>query len=332
MARTLHMNGPMLRFRWRPVALTLAAGVALACAATALSPGRYVARGGVLLPGGMVKAEYSASDPQTAAALVREFIARQKDPLLVDPPLVVRSTPRLGNPWFFGLGLAFFAGLIFLGRRPRAAARSEKDLVGTLGVPIVAARPLAARELARQLLTHWFERGRPVLAVVSAQPGDGAARVAAELARACAASGEPTLLIDADFRAPVVHRLFGVRNRAGVADFLEDRKTAPARCGENLEVLVAGRTRGDPLELLSRSRMQALLAAAAQRYRVVLVNTPAAARGPDLQLSAAFAGGALVVTRFSTEIPALERLRDLLAFCRARVVGTVVSPAVRPIS
>ena len=329
MARTLHMNGPMLWSRWRPVALALAAGVALACAATALLPGRYVARGGVLLPGGMLKAEYSASDPQTAAALVHAFIARQKEPLLVDPPLVIRSAPRLGIPLLFGLGLAFLVGLILVRRQPRAAARSEKDLVGTLGVPIVAARPLAAPQLARQLLTHWFGRGRPVLAVVSAEPGDGAARVAAELARACAASGEPTLLIDADFRAPALHRAFGVQNRAGLADFLDGRKTGLAQCGENLEVLVAGRSRQDPLELLSRSRMQGLLATAAKRYRVVLVHTPAAARGPDLQLSAAFAGGALVVTRFSTEISALERLRELLAFCRARVVGTVVNPALR---
>jgi Mrp family chromosome partitioning ATPase len=60
---------------------------------------------------------------------------------------------------------------------------------------------------------------------------------------------------------------------------------------------------------------------------VVLVHTPAAARGPDLQLFAAFAGGALVVTRFSTEIRALKRLRDLLMYCKARVVGTVLSPA-----
>ena len=92
-------------------------------------------------------------------------------------------------------------------------------------------------------------------------------------------------------------------------------------------MLVAGRTAADPLELLSRPRMQDLLAAAAKRYRVVLVDTPAAAYGPDLQLSAAFAGGALVVVKQGSEAAALERLRDLLASCQARVVGTVLSPA-----
>lgn len=318
----------MLRSSWRVVPLALLAAVTLAWALSALWPERYVARGGVLLPGGMLKAEYSADDPQAAAALVQRFIAGHRDALLVDPPLVVRSAPQLRTHLFVGAAIALLLIVLLLWKQPRArAARSEKDLVGTLGVPIVAARPLAAPELARQLMTHWFGCGRPVLAVVSAEAGDDAAQVAAELARACARNGEPTLLIDADFRAPALHRAFGVRNRRGLADFLDGGKTELAQCAENLELLVAGRSHEDPLELLSRSRMRALLAAAAKRYRVVLVHTPAAARGPDLQLSAAFAGGVLVVTKFCTQIPALERLRDLLAFCRARVVGTVLNRA-----
>jgi receptor protein-tyrosine kinase len=215
----------------------------------------------------------------------------------------------------------------FLWRRGKPGVRSERELIATLGVPIVAARPLAPQALASQLAAHWFGRGRPVLAVVSARQGDGAARVAAELARAFARSGEPTLLIDADFRSPALHRAFRLRNRAGLADFLEGRNSRLAHCEENLSVLVAGRSGEDPLALLSRTRAQDLLAAAAKRYRVVLIHTPAAARGPDLQLFAAFAGGALVVTRFSTEIRALKRLRDLLMYCKARVVGTVLSPA-----
>lgn len=214
----------------------------------------------------------------------------------------------------------------WLWRHKARGVRSENALVAALGTPIVAARPLAPQALASQLAAHWFGRGRPVLAVVSAEKGDGRTQVAAELAREFARSGEPTLLIDADFRSPALHRAFGLRNRAGLADFLEGRPTRLAHCAENLTVLVAGRSGTDPLELLSRKRMQDLLAEASKRYRVVLVDTPAAVRGPDLQLSAAFAGGALVVTRFSTGVPALERLRELLAFCRARVVGTVLSP------
>jgi Mrp family chromosome partitioning ATPase len=226
-----------------------------------------------------------------------------------------------------GGALAAVICIVLIRNRRRPALRSENELIAALGAPLLAARPFAPQGLSQLLLAHWFMRGRAVLAVVSPQNGDGRTRVAAELARAFARLGEPTLLIDADLRSPGLHREFGLRNRAGLGDFLEGRPMQLAHCAENLAVLVAGRSSTDPLELLSRSRLLHLLAIAAQRYRVVLIDTPAAARGPDLQMFAAFAGGALVVARFSTEIPALERLRDFLAGCKARVVGTVLSPA-----
>jgi Mrp family chromosome partitioning ATPase len=63
---------------------------------------------------------------------------------------------------------------------------------------------------------------------------------------------------------------------------------------------------------------------------VVLVDTPAAACGPDLQLFAAFGGGALVVTRRAASPHGLARLRLLLAGCKARVVGTVITRNLSP--
>jgi Mrp family chromosome partitioning ATPase len=216
-------------------------------------------------------------------------------------------------------------GSAFLPSR-RRGLRSENQLVEALGVPLLAARPLAPQALAQQLLAHWFRLGRAVLPVVSAERGSGGTRAAAELARALGALGERTLLIDADLRAPGVHAEFGLPNRAGLVDFLEGRGAALAHCAENLSVLVAGRTSADPLDLLSRPRLQALLAQAAQRYSVVLVDTPPSASGPDLQLFAAFGGGALVVTRRAPRPDGLERLRKLIDECKARIVGTVLSP------
>lgn len=233
--------------------------------------------------------------------------------------------PPLAHSLALGGALAVLICIFLIRNRRRPALRSENELIAALGAPLLAARPFAPQGLSQQLITHWFVRGRAVLAVVSPENGDGRTRVAAELARAFARMGEPTLLIDGDFRSPGLHREFGLRNRAGLGDWLEGRSVQLAHCAENLSVLVAGRCGADPLELLSRKRLQDLLAAAAKRYRVVLVNTPAAARGPDLQMFAAFAGGALVVTKRPARAAALGCLRDLLAGCKARVVGTVLS-------
>lgn len=281
-----------------------------------------------LLPEGMLKAEFAAPDPYAAAALVRAVIEKHADALLLGDPAALPLQPADETRLALAAAGALLLGLLALWRRRAPVARSEAELIAELGAPpLLAARPLELRELSRLLLEHWFGRGRGVLAVVSAEGGKGRTRVAAELARAFARAGVSTLLIDADLRAPTLHRAFGLRNQAGLADFLEGERTRLAHCGQNLSVLVAGRSRADPLELLSRRRMRELLAAAARRYRVVLIDTPAAARGPDLQLCAAFAGGALVVATSSTRKSALAHLRELLSFSKARVVGTVFSPA-----
>jgi len=311
----------------RLIALVFLTAAGFALAATELAPRQYLARGGVLLPSGMAKVQYEAADPAAAAALVQGFIAAHRDALLVDPPQVVPVRSSLIENLTIALALALVVTLALLWRRPRPALRSENQLIEVLGAQPLAARPLAAHDLARQLLAHWFGPRRAVLAVVSPQDGDGAKHVAVELARACAAGGVSTLLIDADFRAPGLHRAFGLRNRDGLADFLEERPVHLAPCADNLSVLVAGRTGADPLDLLSRPRMQQFLAAAATRYQVVLVATAAAARGPDLQLAAAFSGGALVVSRHPASQGDLEHLGKMLTACRAKVIGTVLSPS-----
>ena len=323
-AHSLQLLHPM---PLRLIALVFLTAAGFALAATELAPRQFLARGGVLLPSGMAKVQYEATDPAAAVALVRGFIAAHRDALLVDPPQVAPARSNLIENLTVALIVALLVSMALLGRRKRPALRSENQLIEVLGAQPLAARPLAAHDLARQLLAHWFSPQRAVLAVVSPQDADGAKHVAAELARACAAGGVSTLLIDADFRAPGLHRAFGLRNRAGLADFLEGRPVELAPCADNLSVLVAGRSGADPLELLSRPRMQHLLAAAAKRYHVVLVATPAAARGPDLQLAAAFSGGALVVSSHPANQGDLEYLGKLLSACRAQVVGTVLSPA-----
>lgn len=311
----------MRRRIWEVVlALVLAATAALAWVAT---PAQYVASGAVLVPSGMVRVQYADRDPHAALAQVRDFARGQRDVIFVDRPLVARAEPVL--PWAVLAAVLALSAVLLLRRRPRSV-RSERELIALLGESLVAARPLAPRHLCQQLMGCWFRPGRALLAVVSAESGDGRSQVAAQLARAFAAAGETTLLIDADLRAPALHRAFRLPNRGGLADFLQGRRARLVRCAQNLSVLVAGCSNDDPLELLSRKRLQDLLAAAARRYRVIIVDTPAATCGPDLQMFAALAGGALVVTRHPAQAGALERLRQLLDPCRARIVGTVFSP------
>lgn len=205
--------------------------------------------------------------------------------------------------------------------------RCEKDLVTALGQPLLAARPLRVETRAaqaEQLRIHWFSRRR-LLPIVSAARGEGRTRLAIDLARQLAALGVRTLLVDGDLRAPRLHEAFGVANRAGMVDFLAGREVRLAPCAENLFLMVAGRPPAEPLEFLASPRLPPFLRASAARFGAVVIDTPAAERGPDLQIFAALAGGALVVRRDrGAGARALAGLRARLRECSAQVVGILL--------
>ena len=203
----------------------------------------------------------------------------------------------------------------------------EKDFVAVLGAPVMAVRPLRAelhRLHADLLLRHWFSRRR-LLPVVSAARGEGRTRLALDLARNLASLGVRTLLVDGDLRVPRLHRAVGLKDKPGLAEFLAGRELRLAQCAENLAVLPAGRAPREPLEPLSSPRLRPMLAAAAARFGAVVIDTPAAQRGPDLQIFAALAGGALVVARHGTaDARSLGDLAGQLRTASARVVGILL--------
>ena len=211
-------------------------------------------------------------------------------------------------------------------RRQARSVRGERELLAAIGNPLLAARPSSPEGLgvlSRQLLEHWFGRGRALLPLVSLRRGDGRSTLAVELARRFAALGERTLLVDADLRAPSLHARFGVPNRGGLADLLDGRDVQFVACGEHLALLAAGSVRDDPLELLSRPRLRQFLASAAHPFRVVLIDTPAIERGPDHEMFAALAKGALLVVRPGEDGSRLAELRQRLTRCAAVPVASV---------
>jgi Mrp family chromosome partitioning ATPase len=314
-------------------------GAALASVLAGMSSNSYMATAAIMLPEGVgkdsrvVRIRHAAADPQAAAGFVNGQVEdfRRRKAIVLDSTLVTRQTPDYVVNSALGAvgGLALALGIFFARGRGRRPLRTENDFVRTLGQPLLAARPLrieGLEDLCHQLLEHWFTGERRLLPVVSAESRDGRSSVAAELAKRFAAMGEKVLLVDADLRSPSLHSRFGLPNKAGLADFLDGRGTGIAACGENLGLVVAGSCRTDPLNVLSSRRLPAFLAEAGKHFRVVLIDTPSAASGPDLQMPAALAGGALVVARPGDEhAPALERLHAALKGASARVVATLIN-------
>jgi protein-tyrosine kinase len=187
------------------------------------------------------------------------------------------------------------------------------------------------RMLRSQLMLRWFDQGRKTLAVGSPRKATGSSTLAANLAVAFAQLGERTLLLDANFRRPAQHMLFGMNAGAGLTEVLLGRcnveKAVVSIAQLNgLAVLCAGPLPPNPHELLSSRGLQYLLDLAREIFDVVIIDSPPVLEYADAQMIAARAGGFLLVTRrHKSRLAEVEAAKVRLAPSNAAIVGAVVN-------
>ena len=141
------------------------------------------------------------------------------------------------------------------------------------------------RAIRSQLMLRWFARGRRALAIAAADPDDGAALFAANLAVVLSQLGEQTLLVDANLRTGRQQELFGLKPGPGLSDLLAGRVDLDAIVRVpgfgDLSVLPAGTLPPNPQELLSRDAFRSLHTLLESRYDVVLYDLASFGAGAD---------------------------------------------------
>jgi protein-tyrosine kinase len=192
-----------------------------------------------------------------------------------------------------------------------------------------AVEPL--RALRSQLILRWLNgASRRVLAVTSAERGEGRSWLAANLATMFAQLGERTLLIDADMRHPRQHRIFNIDNSVGLSALLTGRagREIARRIHPQLRlfVLPAGIIPPNPQELLARPVFDVILDHFAAQFSLIILDTPAVSETADAQILAANAGNAIMIasrnhTRQAKLISAMEMLTDT----GVNVIGSVIN-------
>jgi len=184
-----------------------------------------------------------------------------------------------------------------------------------------------------QLLKHVSITGQRVLAVTSAQPGNGKTHVAVNLAAALSRI-YPTVLMELDLRRPSISQRLGLpRPQPGVDDFLagEADWSATARKiqGFNLSIHCARQPRVNAEDLLSSGRLAVAIEAIRARddQAICIIDTPPALVDDDLTLIARAVDGALMVVE-----EARTRKRALLdavnALSPCPIVGSILNMSI----
>ncbi len=187
----------------------------------------------------------------------------------------------------------------------------------------------AYRSLRTALLLSSAQQLR-VIALTSAQSGEGKTATAANLAVVMAQLGRQVLLIDADLRKPRLHRVFNLSNREGLVHCLTgggqlEQLIRPT--GVNgLFLLPSGTIPPNPSELLASDRMRELLEVAQRRFDLVVVDTPPLLAVTDASVLGSMVDG-VVFCLYAGRVQRAEALAstDRLRISGARVLGTVLN-------
>jgi capsular exopolysaccharide synthesis family protein len=167
------------------------------------------------------------------------------------------------------------------------------------------------------------------LVITSAASGESKSSVAAATALVLAEASHKVLLIDADLRAPAIHRLTNLDNSFGLSTVLigEDGLDVAAQSWgqEGLDVLTSGPLAPNPGSLLSSEPMRSLIAQAEEAYDFVIIDSAPLLSVADAVWLGHMATGVLVVTRYrKTTTRSLHRALETLASSSTTVSGIII--------
>lgn len=193
------------------------------------------------------------------------------------------------------------------------------------------------RQFRTNLKITGKEGDRKVLLVTSGSGGDGKTTVAANLADTLAAEQNRVLIIDANFRRPMMASLFPKSGAGGADSHIDyglsnylmaqcdmDNGLIRSAVPDCLDIIDSGPLPASPAELLSGARMKDLLDTCRRMYDYVIIDGPPLLVSDARTLAAAADGTVLVFNAESTRRGAAQRALRELREVNASLVGTVL--------
>jgi Mrp family chromosome partitioning ATPase len=260
------------------------------------------------------------------------------------PPLSRQVTLALG----LLLGLSVGAGAGLLIETAFRKVVSPTDAEEASGLPFIAEvrkggirrtplpvidRPFSpAAEDYRRVATALERQGLGsdirVLAIASAEPGDGRTMLAANLAHSLARQGREVVLVSSDLRRPQVEKLLGLGQGPGLAEALQD-DPIPAvamlvSINDHLLVLPSGMPSRHPGELLASRRLHETIQALRQ-MGVIILDTPPATHSADAITLSGVADATLFVAKSGvTRMRSVREATNGLRRDRVRQLGVIL--------
>lgn len=223
------------------------------------------------------------------------------------------------------------AGTPIMGKDKTTAGKSE---IVVRGQTVHLESKSVAAEAYRTIRTAVFfgapKEDAKAIHITSPTPGDGKSTLASNLAITMAQAGQKTLVVDADFRKPVQHKIFEVDCDKGLSSVLAGRHTIEQAIQpvgvDGLDIITCGPEVPNPSELLNSDIFAETLKKLTERYDRVIVDSPPVAPVADAQILAAVCDITLLLLRAEkTTRRQAQHARDSLLSVGAQILGAVIN-------
>lgn len=189
----------------------------------------------------------------------------------------------------------------------------------------------AYRTLRTNIQFSNVDKELKTIIVTSAVPEEGKSTTVSNLAIAMAQAGKKVVLIDCDFRKPILHKRFFLSNIEGLTNVLVAEKGIyeviqfPQGI-ENLSVITSGPIPPNPAELLDSKKMETVLKELKDKVDIILMDSPPVGVVTDAAILSTIVDGTLLtIAHKKTEIEMVQTAVGLLDKVGANIIGTVLT-------
>ncbi|MFW6129846.1 MAG: polysaccharide biosynthesis tyrosine autokinase [Atribacterota bacterium] len=252
---------------------------------------------------------------------------------------------------FGGTGMAFFLDYLdntvktkedvtdifefpFLGHIPIIKPKNGKAANGTKHLHSFHDTKSVVSEAYRNLRTNIkfssAKKDIKSILITSSFQTEGKTMTATNTAVTFAQSGEKVLLIDADLRKAIIHKIFKVPNKYGLSTYLSGEKDfneiIKSTKINNLSIITSGKLPPNPAELLESNKIEKLINQAKKEYdRIIFDSPPVSAISDGLILSRKVDGVIFVIQYNKFSKDSIMKGKDKLKEIGANVIGAVLN-------
>ncbi len=167
------------------------------------------------------------------------------------------------------------------------------------------------------------------LVVTSSMPKEGKSFISANLAVTIAHAGMKVLLVDCDFRHPVLHQFFNVPNSPGIIERLEGsiQDNGMRTVYPNLSFLPVGSS-DDSLvitEVINNTSLVSFIESMKQSFDLIIVDTPPVNLFTDAVVLSSHFKNVLLAVKYNSNKDAVLYSKKVLSNVNASILGIVVN-------